>query len=85
LHVFAQGTDNHLLEFYKDAGPWQVFDHTTDPGINRKIASSPVLHWEGAGTALHVFAQGTDSDLLEFYKDAGPWQIFDQSYAQRRF
>src|SRR5690348_18269922 len=44
VHVFARGADNHLLEFYKDAGSWVVFDHTPDPGIDgRTVASSPAV------------------------------------------
>ena len=79
LHVFAAGGNGHMLEFYKDAGPWKVFDHTPEVGGDTIAAAGLAIYSEGPGTALHVFAAGGNANLLEFYKDAGPWKVFDHT------
>jgi hypothetical protein len=82
LHLFAAGANGHLLEFYKepDPGPWQEFDLTLElAGVT--IECPPAVYSEGPGTALHLFAPGSNGHLLEFYKepDPAPWQEFDHT------
>jgi len=77
LHVYAQGTNGHLVEYVNDGlngRTWNAYDLSAASG-GALIASTPDAFL--IGSTIHVYTQGANGDLVEIANDLQGGRIWN--------
>jgi peptidoglycan-N-acetylglucosamine deacetylase len=83
LHVYAQSWTGDLLEFVNTGGAnaWSAYDLSAVTGAGRIVGSPSAIVFASSGT-VHVYAQNSNGDLVEFASDGlggRVWNAYDLS------
>ncbi len=85
IYVFERASDGHLLMYVDDGAGgrlWNVDDLTAVTGGVLPIAGDPSAVYDSAQKTIHVYAQGSNGDMVEYTDDnAGGqgWNAYDIS------
>ena len=85
IHIFAQGSNGHLIEYVSDHANghvWNAYDLSAYAGGGGPISATPSGVYDGAQGLIHIFAQGSNGHLIEYISDhanGNVWNAYDQT------
>jgi hypothetical protein len=87
VHVFGRAADTELVEYVNDGKTpgqaWSAYNLTYEAGSTMGLGAAPDAVYDAAQGLLHVYAQGSNGDLLEYVNDGAggrPWNVYDLSF-----
>jgi predicted Zn-dependent protease len=75
LRIFAQGANNHLIEYHWNTAAWEMVDHggsITGDLVNPLLRGDRV-NPDAAAVRINMFAVGTNGNLQERYWNGSQW------------
>ncbi len=84
LHVYVRGSSGDLMEYVNDlqnGHPWNAYD-LSFAGGGGPIANNPDVLYDAAHGLVHIYAQNTNGDLVEYVNDqlnGRIWNVYDLS------
>jgi len=86
VHVFGRAADTELVQYVSDGKTkgqvWSTYDLSSEAGSTLGLAAPPDPVYDAAQRALHVYAEGSNGDLLEYVNDGlggHSWNVYDLS------
>ncbi len=83
IHVYATGSNGHLLEFVNDGlngHPWNVYDLSMYAGGGGPVTGTPGAVYDAAQQLIHVYVHSANGDMVEYVSDhanGNVWNAYD--------